>query len=301
MVTKTRLVAYCGLLTAMILWALTFIWYKEAYLYFTPISVVFIRLIIASFLFFGFSKIFKKLQKIDKTDIMLFISLAFFEPFLYFIGEGYGLKYISSTAAAVIVALIPVLTPFSAYFFLKQKIKLLHLISLPISFAGVIMVTISGNSYFHANTLGISLMFVAVFSALGYGVALVRLLKKYNTFTVMTYQNIIAVIYFLPLFLIFDLDDFLTIPMCFNTFAPVFKLAVFGSVIAFGLYTNSVRHTGINIASMFTYLIPAFTAIFAYLLLHDTIVAQSIFGIIVVIAGLTIPQLSNFFYVIRRK
>jgi len=33
--------------------------------------------------------------------------MAFFEPFLYFIGESFGLVYISSTIAAVIVATIP--------------------------------------------------------------------------------------------------------------------------------------------------------------------------------------------------
>jgi len=275
----------------MIFWSLTFIWYKEVFVYFNPVTVILFRLLMASILFVIFALLFKKLQKIQRTHYKLFFYLAFFEPFLYFFGEGYGLKYISATAAAVIVSLIPIFTPFAAYIFFKQKVKSLHLVGLGVSFIGVGMVTFAGSTDISGNAIGVALMFLAVFSALGYGITLVKLLKLYNTFTVMIYQNIIAFILFLPFFFALDLKGFLAVELSFEMFMPLINLAVFGSFVAFTLYANSLRHVGINIANMFTYLIPAFTAVFAYLILKDELTTQSITGVFVVIAGLTIPQL----------
>ena len=54
--------------------------------------------------------------------------------------EAHGLKHVSATVASVIIALIPLITPFAAYLFLKQKLKPSHLIGLIVSFVGVGMV-----------------------------------------------------------------------------------------------------------------------------------------------------------------
>jgi len=204
------------------------------------------------------------------------------------------LLYVSSTVASVIIALIPIFMPITAYFFLKQKIKFLHFAGLIVSFTGVGMVTFAGSTDLTSSAVGVALMFFAVFSALGYGITLSKLLKLYNIVTVMVYQNIIAFVLFIPFFLVLDLQSFLEVSFSFKIFIPIINLAVFGSFVAFTLYAKGLRHVGINVATMFTYLIPAFTAVFAYLILKDEFCTQSIIGVFVVIAGLTIPQIPNF-------
>lgn len=289
---KKNLLAYAAVTTAMILWALSFIWYKEAFENkFSPISVIFLRLTIAVILFLIVTSTIFKRQKVARKHYKLFFILAFFEPFLYFMAEAHGLKYVSATVASVIIALIPLLTPFAAYLFLKQKLKPSHLIGLIISFVGVGMVVFAGSSDVSANSLGISLMFVAAISVLGYSITLVKLLENYNTVTIMLYQNIIAWFLFLPFFLLFDIETVKNIPFTFESYYPILKLGVFASVVAFTLFVFSLNHISITIANMFTYLIPALTALFAFVILDENIYLQSVIGIFVVICGLIIPHI----------
>ena len=53
----------------------------------------------------------------------LFLLMALFEPFIYFLGESYGLLYVSSTVAAVIVATIPLISPLFAWYFFREKLN----------------------------------------------------------------------------------------------------------------------------------------------------------------------------------
>ena len=290
---KKSLVAYLLITAAMLFWSLSFIWYKEAYINFSPLSVIFIRLVIATLLLFIISATFLKLQKIDKRHLKLFLLLAFFEPFLYFMAEGHGIKYTTATIASVIIALIPLLTPFATRIFLKNPINTTHLIGLITSFIGVGFVVFTGSSDFSSDTLGIALMFVAVIASLGYSVVLVQLLKYYNTITVITYQNSIAILYFSPLFLVFESKELLNIPLTLENYAPILKLSFFASFLAFSLFVYAIKNIGITIANMFTYLIPAFTALFAFIILKENLSIQTIVGIIIVITGLSLPHISR--------
>ena len=98
------LIPYLSVTLAMIFWSYTFIWYKVVYEFYNPVTVVFFRLIISSIFLFALMYPLKRLQKIQKQDIKYFILVAFFNPFLYFLGESYGIKHVSTTIAAVMIA-----------------------------------------------------------------------------------------------------------------------------------------------------------------------------------------------------
>ncbi len=291
--SKNSVAAYVAIIAAMLFWSLSFIWYKEAYVSFTPVAVIFLRLTIATLLLAVVALTILKTQRINKKHYLLFVSLAFFEPFLYFLAEAHGVNYISATAASVIIALIPLLTPFVAFIFLKHKLKPLHLAGLTVSFTGVGLVVFAGSNDISADLLGIALMFVAVISALGYSIILVKLLKFYNTITVMVFQNLIALIFFLPFFLVFELRGILEISFSLDTYLPILKLGFFASFMAFTLFVFSIKRIGITIANMFTYLIPAFTAVFAFFILNEALYIQTAVGIGVVILGLILPHLPS--------
>lgn len=99
---------------AAFFWSFSFVWFKIAFLAYNPITVVILRLIISALLITIIAASLKRLQKPTKKDFRLFLLMAFFEPFIYFLGESYGLKYVSPTVAAVIVATIPLFTPLAA-------------------------------------------------------------------------------------------------------------------------------------------------------------------------------------------
>jgi len=255
------------------------------------LTTVFFRLIIASLLMLSYGLILKKLVIVEKKDYPTFLLLAFFEPFLYFMGESFGLKYVSSTMGAIIIATIPLFSPLAASHYHGEKLSVRNLIGILLSFLGVGIVVFDDSLNFITSPLGIALEFLAVFSAIGYTVVLKKLSTNYNATTIITYQNLIGIFLFLPFFLIFESKTLITTAFNLPAFIAIVKLAIFASCIAFILYAYSVKNLGINGANIFINIIPVLTAIFAWYILDEPLSLRKMVGITVVIAGLFIAQI----------
>lgn len=284
-------IVYLAVVFAMVFWAFSFVWVKEVYVAYGPLTTVFFRLIIATILMLIYGRIIGKLMKIEKKDYRTFLLLAFFEPFLYFMGESFGLKYVSSTMGAIIIATIPLFSPLAASRYHGEKLSLRNLLGIILSFIGVGIVVFDESLNFIASPLGIGLLFLAVFSAIAYTVVLKNLSHNYNITTIITYQNFIGIFFFLPFWLIFESNTLLATPFNLPAFIAIVKLAVFASCIAFILYTYSVKNLGINDANIFINIIPVLTAIIAWYVLDEPLAFRKIVGIIVVIGGLFIAQI----------
>ena len=285
--------AFGSALGAAFFWSFSFIWFKIAYQGYNPITVVIFRLAFAGILMTVIAISLKKLEKIAREDFWLFVIMSFFEPFLYFIGESYGLKYISSTVAAVIVATIPLITPVVVWIFYREKLKWMNALGLLFSFMGVGLVVLNGSFRFEASPLGVGLEFMAVLSAISYSIVLRNLVGRYNTFTIIAYQNIIGVIFFLPFWLIFEFHDFLAKPFHPEAFRAIIFLAVFASTLAFVFFTQSIRQLGVTRSNTFINLIPVFVAILSFFILNDKLGFQQIVGIIIVVIGLFLAQIKR--------
>lgn len=277
---------------SMVFWSFSFVWVKVVYEAYGPLTTVLFRLLISSGLMFLFTILTKKLQRISKEDLKLFILMAFFEPFLYFMGESYGLLYVSSTVASVIVATIPLFSPIAAWYFYKEKLSRTNLIGLIITFMGVSLVVLDSSFQFTASPLGVSLEFLAVFSAIGYASILKNIAHKYNAFTIITYQNFIGAIFFTPFWLVFEMKDFFLVEFNPGAFWAIIKLAIFASTFAFILFTYSIKNLGINKSNTFINVIPVCVAIFAYFILGDKLNFHQIVGIGIVISGLFLAQIN---------
>jgi drug/metabolite transporter (DMT)-like permease len=277
---------------SMIFWSFSFVWIKIVYEAYGPLTTVLFRLLISSGLMLVFTLLSRKLQKIQPGDLKMFVLLAFFEPFLYFMGESYGLKYVSSTVASVIVATIPLFSPIAAWYFYKEKLSRTNLFGLVITFFGVSLVVLDTSFNFTASPLGVALEFFAVFGAIGYASVLKGISHRYNTFTIITYQNLIGAVFFLPFWLIFEMNDFTQVAFNAKAFWAIIKLAIFASTFAFILFTYSVRNMGINKSNTFINVIPICVAVFAYLILGDQLNFHQMIGIAIVISGLFLAQIN---------
>lgn len=277
---------------SMLCWSISFVWIKIVYEAYGPLTTILFRLLISTGLMLIFTVLTKKLQKVQPGDLKLFLLLAFFEPFLYFMGESYGLLYVSSTVASVIVATTPLLASIAAWYFYKEKLSRTSLYGLIITFFGVSLVVLDTSFNFTASPLGISLEFLAVMATIGYASVLKGMSYRYNTFTIITYQNLIGATLFLPFWLGFEFSDFTQIPFNSKAFSAIIKLAIFGSTFAFILFTYSIRNMGINKSNIFINVIPVFVAVFAYFVLGDKLDFHQMVGIAIVISGLFLAQIN---------
>ena len=288
---------------AMIIWGLSFIWSSQTYKSLNPTATIFLRLVIATVFFSAILFSFRLNEKIRREHLKLFAIAALFEPFLYFIFEGYGLIYTSPIISSAIIAMIPLVTPVAAAIFLKERLSAMNIVGLIVSFTGVIVMLLNKDMEFSASPLGIMFLFLTVLVAVGYSIALIKLTHLYKPMTVTWMQNIIGMIYFIPL--VFIMEKFM--PSDFGNvrayIVPLVCLGIFCSAIAYALWAYAYSKLGASKANVYTNLIPVFTAIFSYIILifnRDNmdisdieayeLNMQKIAGIALVVGGLFLSQ-----------
>ena len=287
---RNNILVYLAIIWAIVFWSLSFVWYKTALLYFTPTGIITFRLTLSSLILLSIGLALRQIQKLQLIDLKLFLTMTIFEPFIYSLCEANGLTMVSSTLAAVIIATIPLFTPIGAFIFFKERISLQNTIGILLSVVGVMLVAYQSGNQPKGSFLGIMLMFGAVIAAIGYVVSLKKLTQRYNSFSIVTYQSILAALMMLPVFMA---TDKLT-PSMFTAEAlvPIIKLTIFASIIAFLLYAYSMKHFAIAKINVFLNLIPVFTAIAAYFLQGDRFSSINIVGIAVTLAGLYVSQIT---------
>jgi len=286
----SKLRVYGAVVISMIFWAFSFIWFKVANETLKPITIVFLRLVLAVIMLFTYLSLKKKFQKIRKEHRRLFLLLALFEPFLYFLGESNGLTYVTSTTGSVIISTIPVIAAIGARFVFREKLRTLNYAGIMLSFIGIIIFVINPGGSLSFNIKGLLLLGLAVVSAVGYNLVLSTLVGSYGSVFIVFVQNVIGAVLFLPVFLVTDLGTFIHSSYTLKTFVPVIELAFFASCGAFILFAFSVRHMGISKANAFTNCIPVFTAIFSFIILHEKLTFQNIAGMAIVITGIFLSQ-----------
>ena len=284
------LIIYPLLIIAMLFWSCSFVWAKQALTSYNPITIIYFRTIVASIMLLIIMLFTRKSIKIRPKDIPLFIILAFFEPFLYFLGETNGLTKVDASTAGIIIGTIPLFTPIAAFIFLKEKISKLNIVGIILSVIGVAVMTVDRNLNMTISTEGLLLLGLAIFSTLGFTVVVKKIPENYSVFTITFYQNVIGSLLFLPLVIIFEKDAIMQVGFVWDSILPILELGVFASALAFVCYTHTLRFIPIARANIFTNLIPVFTLILSAILLGDEITVQKIIGIVIVLTGVFVAQ-----------
>lgn len=284
---------YILVIFSMVFWGMSFVWSKIVLEFYDPITTVLLRLLLSSFLIFTGLKLFYNIQKIKKDDYLLFAMSSLFNPFLYFIGENYGLQLSSPTTTSVIIATIPVFTPILAFIVYRERLSILNIAGLMTSFFGVLFMLVNKDMTFNTSAKGVLWLSLAVVSAVLYSVLLKKLAMKYDAFRIIATQNIIGALYFLPLFFIFDFRHFVTVTPSTGALVSLLLLAFFASSLAYVFFTISSREIGISKTNLFTNLIPVFTTIFSFFILNEQFDEKKIAGMIIVIAGVMMSQINK--------
>jgi drug/metabolite transporter (DMT)-like permease len=293
--TSKKFINYLSLFVAMFFWGGSFVLTKHLLADFHPITVIFARLVVSSFLFviIGLS-IYKKDFFISKKHILLFSALAFFEPVVYFLFETYSLQFTDPSIVSVIIATIPLFVAFVAVYFLKESFTKFNFMGVILSVLGIVVMLFPSFSDTSVSLLGVLLAFGAVLSTIGYNYFLKRIPHSYSPLLVITWQNLFGLLVFTPLFLLINSTESISNQWFalsdIKNLMALLLLAVFCSSIAFILYIKGVRFIGVAKANTFTNLIPVITAFISFFLFNEVVTWNKIVGILVVLTGIFLVQ-----------
>jgi drug/metabolite transporter (DMT)-like permease len=282
--------AYIFVFIAMFFWAFSYLWLNETYAYLSPMAVLLARMLLAVCFLGILSVVLKKLQKIRLKDWKYLVLMAFFEPFLYYIGESYGVKYTSPTTTAVMIATIPIFMPMVGILMIKEKLSLQNFLGIFLSFIGVIILIFNKNFELQLSAKGLLFLMLAIISALGYTVILKKMADIYNSYTIVFYQSLFGLFFFIPLYFSFFENEFIEVQFNTSLVLYIVGLAVFSTSLAYVLFANAVRKLGASKASVFANLIPVFTAFFAFVLGVEFFSLKKVIAILVIISGVFLSQ-----------
>jgi len=284
----------------MLCWSVTFVWIKVALKTYHPYEITFLRLLMAVLLLFLVQWIGKKAEKVSKKDLQRLMLISFCEPFLYFIGEANGMQFVSPTLGSLVISTIPIFAALGAWFILRERVSPLLLLGLLISCTGVAVMSLAGGD-FSANTKGILFLTIAVFAGTFYAILVRDLTHRYSALTIVSWQSLFGLLYFLPLFLLRDGNHFLHVKHSADGLIIIAAMSLFGSVGAFMLFTGVIRELGVVKSNVFTNLIPVFTVVLAFLILGDTLNTLATLGLALTLVGLVLSQYKDLRKLNRKK
>ena len=290
------LVWYLGILVTVFLWGMSFLWSDSVLDQGTPVfTFIFTRMIIAATALLLFSLLTGKFQRIRKGDLKWFAAMTAFEPFLYFLGETFGLKITGSpTLCSVIIATIPVFSLIVGWIVFREKLSTLNRAGIFVAVAGVILFILIGGNLHTDYLYGILILFLAVIGSTGYTAICKKLADKgYNAFSIVTWQFILAIGYFLIPFLIFDAATWTPAYLAWPVLKPIIMLAVLCSGVAFVIYAACVDRIGMTRTTVFLPLVAIVSAVAALILGQDNLHPLQMAGILIAMAGVVMAQYTS--------
>ena len=288
---KRTIYGYVAVIFSMLFWGISFVWTKQLLAASFPVFfILFVRLTISALVLFSFFALTGKLEKVKRKDLPSFIALAFFEPFMYFIGENFSMLFVDASFASIMIATLPVVTPIALWLFNGDKIRGNLIIGVFLSVVGICLMSMKSDMSFSIDIRGVLLLLLAVFSAAGYSVMLSRLISSYGPVTITSYQNLIGAVFFLPCFLLFDLKALPYVQWSHTTVVSLLLLALLCSSGAFILYGYGAKLISMMKVSVFTNAIPVVTIIFAVSMGQETLTWTKAAGILIVVGGLVLSQ-----------
>ena len=290
-----NLVWYLLILLTVFLWGMSFLWSDRVLDRQVPVfTFIFTRMIIAAAALSLFSLLTGRFQRIRKGDFKWFAAMTAFEPFLYFLGETFGLQITGSpTLCSVIIATIPVFSLIVGWILFREKLSTLNRAGIFVAVAGVILFVLIGGSLHAKYLYGIAILFLAAIGSTGYTAICKKLANKgYNPFAIVTWQFILAIGYFLVPFLIWDASSWTPAYLSWPVLRPIIALAVLCSGVAFVIYAACVDRIGMTRTTVFLPLVAIVSAVAASLLGQDTLEPLQFVGIAVAMLGVVMAQAS---------
>lgn len=295
-IQPSKLLVYIASSFAILLWGMSYIWTDKLISLGIPVFYfVFVRILLAGLVLFLFNTAYARIKRIQRQDLGKFLLLAFFEPFIYFLCETYGLKETGSpTISAMIIATIPIFSIAAGRIFFKEKITGTNIFGVVLSLVGIVMVAMAHGTLGENFVWGIVLLLIAVIAEVGHASITKSLSGNYSSQIIVMYQFLIGAVYLLPFFIWKGLDGFdAQVYLSADVWYPLICLAVLCSSLAFSLWVSTIKNLGVAKSSIFSALIPVAAALIAWALGHEVMNTRQWIGIAISTVGVILSQYSS--------
>lgn len=272
------------------IWGTTFISIKVLLGLFTPVEIMFFRMVLAYV-----ALLIARPQFIPMCSLkeeLLFAGAGLCGVTLYFIFQNVALSYTLASNVGVLVSVSPFITALLSHFFLKdEELRVNFFIGFAISIVGIILIGFNGNFILKLNPLGDLLAILAAVVWAFYSV-LIRKISALNHNTILSTRRIFfyGLLFMLPALGLFEfrlgLERFASIT---NILHFLF-LGVGASALCFVTWNYALSVLGAMKTSVYIYAIPVVTVIASLIFLREPITLVALGGVLLILLGLFVSE-----------
>jgi len=282
---------YFVLTVLALIWASAFFNIKIATYSYGPLTIAFLRIFLGAIpvIFLCFIKKIK--IEAFSNDWYWFASIGTINLVIPFFLIAYGVQYVQSNLAAILMASTPLSATLLAHFFTKnEKINLIKSAGVLIGFSGIVFL-FSDNILINKNnfTSAILILIGSTFYVVG-GLLTIKISTKRN-------ENVTASILIWGALLLFPICMFVEQPWNLSprldSTISLLYLGFFSTGLAWLLRFYILKHNGLVFQSQVAYLIPIFGVILGFIFLKEAITSKVIISLIAVILGIYIVKKGN--------
>lgn len=286
---SSRIVPLLCLAGAVVFWGTSFAATKTALDSFTPMTVIWLRMIVAALVFVP-AWFFVPRPDYRHGDAKWLALIVLLQPCIYYLAEGYAVRFTTSSAAGVISAIVPLLVAAGAAIFLREHLGVRSGAAIAISLVGVAMLSAGGNAAAAAPNplLGNVLEVIAMSCAAGSMIALKHLSTRYNPWFLTGLQASVGAVFFLPGALAGHPSTWTgATPVAW---ASIAYLGTFVSLVAFGLYNTAVTRMPANRAALAINLVPAVAMLSGWLLRGESLTALQLVACAIIVGAVVLSE-----------
>jgi drug/metabolite transporter (DMT)-like permease len=279
------------------MWSPSFLFIKLALEDFSPAATVFLRVALASFIFWITLRIQGGSLPKDGKFWMHSAFMAIFSSGLPFFLFCYAETSIESALAAILNGSTPMFTAMMAHLFLpNDKLSLNKTLGIFFSFAGVLLLFSPNIAQgMDGDFLG---MLAALIAAFSYAISHVYA-KKYTAgharFVAPTAQLIISALIMLPFAIGFSESSTSLKTPSLVGISGVLGLSLLGTYMAFMIYYYLMEHCGPTAISMVACFFPVIGMFLGYLFLGESLTVAGLFSAGLILIGmLTVNEVISF-------
>lgn len=285
----SRVIPLLCLLSAVTFWGTSFAATKTALDTFPPMTVIWLRMVIAT-LVFAPVWFFVPKPQYRRGDVRWLALVVLLQPCIYYLAEGYAIQLTTSSAAGVISAIVPLLVAAGAWLFLREHLSARSMVAIAISLVGVAMLSVGGHSQASAPNpiLGNALELLAMISAAGAMIAIKHLSARYNAWFLTGLQAATGAVFFLPGAIAGGTTGWVAATPI--AWASVVYLGTFVSLGAFGLYNTAVTKMPANRAALSINLVPAVALLSGWLVRGESLSLLQLAACAVIVGAVVLSE-----------
>jgi drug/metabolite transporter (DMT)-like permease len=281
--------AEIGLVVTVVIWSLNFTMTKYVLDHgFKPLAYSSLRFTAAALLFAAITLAVERSLRMRRRDLTLLFGAAILGIWLNQIGFVYSLQYTTASTAALVFGTLPIFTMLIARASGVEYVSARTAAAAGVSFGGVALVAAGAQGGVAGDPRGIGLALMSAATWALYSVAIAPLMRRYSPYRISAVGLLMGAALVLPTASPqlasqdFDFEPLIWV---------IFVAAVLGPLVLTNvLYFTAIDRVGPSRATLFTNLQPFLGAVFAVVLLSETMTAPQLAGGALIAIGIALAR-----------